>query len=157
MLTSAAVITGEENEITIFKCQATVFSWDGAAKQWKERGRGTLKVNRTTPSVGDFGLASDDEGDEKRPAHKKSARLIMRTDGTYVVILNCPIYKDMSLGDEPSANTKQLNIVAQEQNGGLVGLTIRVCNPPFADCLGFLLMVWICVVAALPRLGQGTV
>ena len=118
-------MTGEEDETTIFKCQATVFFWVGATKEWKERGRGMLKVNRTTPSVDDFGLASDDEGDEKKPAHKKSARLIMRTDGTYVVILNCPIYKDMNLGQEPTENTKELKFVAQEP-GGLVLLTIKV-------------------------------
>jgi len=115
-------MTGEEDETTIFKCNAKVYFFDADTKVWKERGRGTLKVNRTTPSVSDFGLASDDEGDS-REAVKKSARLIMRTDGTFVVILNTPIFKDMKIGDEPTSNV--VNFLAHE-SGKLVNISIKV-------------------------------
>jgi len=115
-------MTGEEDETTIFKCNAKVYFFDADTKVWKERGRGTLKVNRTTPSVSDFGLASDDEGDS-REAVKKSARLIMRTDGTFVVILNTPIFKDMKIGDEPTSNV--VNFLVHE-SGKLVNISIKV-------------------------------
>ncbi|KAF8541323.1 hypothetical protein BDD12DRAFT_520335 [Trichophaea hybrida] len=122
------VMTGEEDETTIFKCNAKAYFFDADTKVWKERGRGALKVNRTTPSVSDFGLASDDEGDAKE-AVKKSARLIMRTDGTFVVILNTPIYKDMKIGDEPTTNV--VNVLAQE-SGKLVNISIKVRNAAMA-------------------------
>ena len=118
-------MTGEEDETTIYKCNARVFIYDTGVKAWKERGRGSLKLNRTTPSVSDFGLASDDDeggqGDKKQA--KKSARLIMRTDGTFVVILNTPIYESMKLGDPPATNV--LSILAME-SGKLANISIRV-------------------------------
>lgn len=115
-------MTGEEDETTIFKCNAKIFQFDTEAKAWKERGKGQLRVNRTTPSVGDFGLASDDEEEKKEP-RKKSARLIMRTDGTYVVILNTLIYREMKIGEEPT--TRQLQFLAQD-NGVLTNITVKV-------------------------------
>ena len=119
----ATVMTGEEDETTIFKCNAKIFQFDAEAKAWKERGKGQLRVNRTTPSIDDFGLASDDEGEKKEP-RKKSARLIMRTDGTYVVILNTLIYREMKIGEVPT--TRQLQFLAQD-NGGLTNITVKVC------------------------------
>jgi len=115
-------MTGEEDETTIFKCNAKIFQFDTETKVWKERGKGQLRVNRTTPSVDDFGLASDDEGEKKAP-QKKSARLIMRTDGTYVVILNTLIYREMMIGEEPTI--RQLRFLAQD-NGGLTNITVKV-------------------------------
>ena len=116
-------MTGEEDETTIYKCNAKIFAFDTAAKAWKERGRGQLKINRTTPSVDEFGLASDDEGESKKTPAKKTARLIMRTDGTLVVTLNTPIYKGMNIGEEPTGS--QLPMVAMD-NGGLAQVLIKV-------------------------------
>jgi Ran-binding protein 3 len=116
------VMTGEEDETTIFKCNARAFHFDKDAKAWKERGRGVLKLNRTTPSVDGFGLASDDEGETKAPA-KKSGRLIMRTDGTLVVILNAAIYEGMKPGAEPSGNQLPLTVM---ENGSNVPIALKV-------------------------------
>jgi hypothetical protein len=116
------VMTGEEDETTIFKCNAKVFLFDKEAKVWKERGRGVLKLNRTMPPVDEFGLTSDDEGEKKGPI-KKRARLIMRTEGTYVVFLNAALFDGMKPGDEPTGN--QLNLGVME-NGVLVNIALKV-------------------------------
>lgn len=117
------VMTGEEDETTIFKCFAKIFHFDRSAQTWKERGKGTLKLNRTTPSVDDFGLASDDEGEKKQPA-KKMARLIMRTEGTLVVILNGALFKDMKVPeDEPNGTQLTLQLV---ENGEITLIAVKV-------------------------------
>lgn len=63
-------ITGEESEETIFQGDFKLFSWDRDTSNWIEKGRGQLKLN-----------------DLVDPKEKRS-RLIMRTGGTYRIILN---------------------------------------------------------------------
>jgi Ran-binding protein 3 len=127
-------MTGEEDETTIFKCNAKVFLFDKEAKVWKERGRGQLKLNRTMPSVDEFGLTSDDDGEgEKKEPVKKRARLIMRTEGTYVVFLNAALFDGMKPGDEPTGN--QLNLGVME-NGVLVNIALKVWLWRLGGCQG---------------------
>nr|CAG8494164.1 9219_t:CDS:2 [Entrophospora candida] len=71
------VLTGEENEETVYSTRAKLYKMDKDMK-WCERGIGILKINipldTTTGSC---------------------PRLIMRTESTLVVILNLAIFSDM--------------------------------------------------------------
>jgi Ran-binding protein 3 len=80
------VETGEEGEETIFSCKAKLLHNDG--KEWKERGMGTFKLNVSEESY--------DNHDEE--PHKRTARLIMRAEGVFRVILNAPVFKGMKIG-----------------------------------------------------------
>ncbi|XP_054782257.1 nuclear pore complex protein NUP50A-like [Prosopis cineraria] len=71
-----AVETGEENEKVVFNADSVLFEFvDG---NWKERGKGEVKVNVT--SVG-----------------TEKARLLMRSRGNFRLILNARLYPDMKL------------------------------------------------------------
>ncbi|GMM52533.1 Yrb2 protein [Starmerella bacillaris] len=67
--------TGEEDEGTLFSCHCRLFCVDlsSDAKQWKERGSGTLKLNQNS---------------------ENKHRLIMRADGVLRVQLNLPLVKN---------------------------------------------------------------
>lgn len=70
--------TGEENEQVVFNADAALYEYlDGG---WKGRGKGELKVNISI------------SGAEK-------ARLVMRAQGNYRLILNANLYPDMSLAE----------------------------------------------------------
>lgn len=70
------VETGEENEKAVFSADAILYEYiDG---NWKERGKGELKLNVSL---------SDDE----------KARLVMRSKGNYRLIMNASLYPDMTL------------------------------------------------------------
>jgi Ran-binding protein 3 len=118
-------MTGEEGETTIHKVMGKVFFFDSETKSWKERGRGTLKVNyKSIPDPENQDNKDDQENQTDQPPQKKtSARLIMRTEGTYVVILNTPIYEAMNLGKEPTGNS--VTLLAMD-GGSVVTTTIRV-------------------------------
>jgi hypothetical protein len=173
ILTSCSIVmTGEEDETTIFKCNAKVFTWDKEAKAWKERGRGHLKVNRKEPREDECDEDEQTESEEieaketeveseetesketksketnckeiesketedketetketeykeieSKDKEKKSARIILRTEGTYVVVLNTPIHGNMRLGTEPSGNS--LSFTAIDPSGALSLTTLR--------------------------------
>lgn len=72
----APVQTGEESDDELFRERAKLYDLETAengTSRWKERGVGTLKVNRHLES--------------------NKARLIMRTEATLKVILNSPIFE----------------------------------------------------------------
>ncbi|KAG8388322.1 hypothetical protein BUALT_Bualt02G0113500 [Buddleja alternifolia] len=70
------VETGEENEKPVFTADSALFEFiDG---KWKERGKGELKINIPTTGTG-------------------KARLIMRAQGNYRLILNASLFPDMKL------------------------------------------------------------
>lgn len=68
--------TGEEEESTIFTTDAVLFMFDAPAKQWKERGKGVLRMN----------LMPDGK-----------CRLVMRQKGILRVLLNAALYPEMTL------------------------------------------------------------
>lgn len=109
-------MTGEEHEVTVFKNHARVFVYDKDGGQWKERGRGVLKLNKT------------EQNNDSDPPRKKGARLIMRTEGTFIVVLNIPVYRGMNAGGPqggpPTGNT--VSFMGQEASGKLQQITIRV-------------------------------
>ncbi|KAF9985599.1 hypothetical protein BGZ75_002746 [Mortierella antarctica] len=72
------VQTGEEEEMNIYQTKGKLFTDTEKTHSWKERGKGTFKVN-----VG------------RRDT--KVARLVMRTDGVLRLILNVAIFPDMNV------------------------------------------------------------
>lgn len=111
-----------------------MFSFDKENKVWKERGKGTFKLNtkgsKSHISASTFGL--DDTPSVSVPEGKKSARILMRTDGTYTLILNVPIFKGMIFGDhagnKPTSN--QFLLLIPNSNGGLDSMTLKVLPTP---------------------------
>lgn len=72
--------TGEEGEKTVYNCHVRLFfiDLDSETKQWKERGTGQLRLNRS----------------QDRNSTKVRYRLVMRTDGVLRVQLNFPLVKN---------------------------------------------------------------
>ncbi|PGH06789.1 hypothetical protein AJ79_06430 [Helicocarpus griseus UAMH5409] len=127
--------TGEEGEVNLFSCRGKLFHFDG--KEWKERGVGVFKVNVREPQDDSEERdveegKSKDEGAEKAPK-KKTARLIMRADGVWRVILNIPMYKGMKAGDPSGAPPpgKQVHFAGFEE-GKRVPFLIRTGNDDVA-------------------------
>lgn len=71
------VKTGEEDEDTIYQTKAKLLVLDTATSNWKERGVGTFRINH------------NEETDQ--------ARLVMRTDSVYRLILNLKLFKGMKV------------------------------------------------------------
>ncbi|PIL25953.1 hypothetical protein GSI_11707 [Ganoderma sinense ZZ0214-1] len=74
-LTEQEVHTGEEEEDTVYQVRGKLFALS-EANQWKERGTGMLRLN----------VRSEDGG---------GARLIMRKEAVYTVLLNATLFKGM--------------------------------------------------------------
>ncbi|KAI5296469.1 hypothetical protein KEM52_001911 [Ascosphaera acerosa] len=146
--------TGEEEETTVFSCRAKLFYF--ANGEWKERGVGALKVNVCPPSDDDDESGKEDEqpnqqhgnegedekaatskGDRTRETQDKNkrarARIVMRADGVWRVILNTPLFKGMKFGDAAGnpPSTKAVTLTAVE-DGHPVLFTLRVHNANLA-------------------------
>ncbi|CCM06188.1 uncharacterized protein FIBRA_08430 [Fibroporia radiculosa] len=74
-LTEQEVLTGEEEEETVYQVRGKLFSLS-SQNQWKERGTGTIRLN-------------------VRRADGSGARLIMRKEAVYTVLLNATLFKGM--------------------------------------------------------------
>ncbi len=108
--------TGEEEEQTDFTCRAKLYNFVTGAegkKEWKERGLGTVRLNCKR--------ATEDS--------KTSARLVMRAEGSYRVILNTPIKKEIKFG-APSGGPPEGGYLyfmgAVEGGSGLEMLQLKV-------------------------------
>ncbi|WWD21719.1 hypothetical protein CI109_106206 [Kwoniella shandongensis] len=108
------VTTGEEDEETVYQTRAKLYISDKDAG-WKERGVGILKLNvRRSDGLG--------------------ARLVMRADGVFRLLLNSKLYKGLN----PMVDGKVVRMnLPHEGNFTLVSL--RVGNPKvseeLADCI----------------------
>ncbi|KAI9678298.1 MAG: hypothetical protein M1817_006243 [Caeruleum heppii] len=103
--------TGEEGEETRFSERVKLYYFhtgdNPKENAWKSRGAGVLKVNFSAAQTASTVDEPDDEdvesaSAESGPASSKqgpTARLIMRSEGVYRVILNAPIFKGMKVGD----------------------------------------------------------
>ncbi|OBZ73787.1 hypothetical protein A0H81_06426 [Grifola frondosa] len=74
-LTEKDVVTGEEDETLVWQARGKLYALSDQ-NTWKERGTGLLKLNVRR---------KDGEG----------ARLVMRKDAVYTVLLNAPLFKGM--------------------------------------------------------------
>jgi hypothetical protein len=118
------VSTGEESEQTLFSCRAKLYHFE--APEWKERGVGTFKINRTwfpSDTTTNTKACTDDaddgaNGDEaaRQTSGHRPSRLIMRSDGVHRVILNTPIFREMRVGaaDGGPPNGKTINFTGLE-------------------------------------------
>ncbi|KAG0228771.1 hypothetical protein BGX31_006449 [Mortierella sp. GBA43] len=70
--------TGEEDEVNIYQTKGKLYADLEKTHSWKERGKGTFKINVNRKDVG-------------------SARLVMRTDGVLRLILNIAIFPTMNM------------------------------------------------------------
>lgn len=98
------VETGEEGEETVYLQRAKLYV--NTDKQWKERGVGVFKVN-VAYTVND--VKGDD--DDEEPLPKKSARFIMRADGSHRIVLNSPITRDIKIQDPAGGIPKGKNAI----------------------------------------------
>lgn len=101
-------------------CRAKLFANSG--KEWKERGQGTFKLNVSEDLQEDFETSA------------KSARLLMRADGSHRVVLNTPIFKSMKIGDRggkvPSGGSVLFTGI---EDGKPVPLLLKVSMPLFTN------------------------
>lgn len=82
--TKATLVTGEEDEETLWNGRAKLYvlhEYDGSkssgpTKDWKECGVGILRLNVTCSG-------------------ERRSRLVMRAEGTFRLLLNAPLFKDM--------------------------------------------------------------
>ncbi|THH21848.1 hypothetical protein EUX98_g8268 [Antrodiella citrinella] len=82
-LTEQEVMTGEEDEVTVFQARGKLFTLSDQ-NQWKEKGTGNFKLN-------------------VRRLDTSGARLVMRKEAVYTLLLNAPLFKGMkcSLAQDP--------------------------------------------------------
>ncbi|QSS50592.1 nuclear protein export protein Yrb2 [Histoplasma capsulatum var. duboisii H88] len=148
--------TGEEGENTIFSCRGKLYHFNG--KEWKERGVGVFKVNirepvnhgnntdgsEEEPQPGDNKTDEEHEKEEKHKANedegvepkKKTARVIMRADGVWRVILNIPVFKGMKAGDPSGGPPKGKQVhFAGFEDGKSVPFLFKTGNDDIAKQL----------------------
>ena len=114
--------TGEENELTVFQMSAKLFQYDSEVKNWKERGQGILKVNEESK-----------DKDSNVPA---SVRVVMRTNATFQLILNCKLFAGQII-EKASEKAIKLSSLTENQSG-MTLYTIKG-NPQSIDSLYSLL------------------
>ncbi|KAF2836029.1 hypothetical protein M501DRAFT_280467 [Patellaria atrata CBS 101060] len=105
------VETGEENETTVFVSRAKLYTYvkvDGKSdkKEWKERGVGTLKLNKRNAST----TVNDDDTEAGPKVEPVKARFVMRADATHNVILNTAVQKDLKVGDPQGGPPKGMYV-----------------------------------------------
>ncbi|KZT07226.1 uncharacterized protein LAESUDRAFT_725127 [Laetiporus sulphureus 93-53] len=101
--TEQEVITGEEDEETIYQCRAKLYALND--ENWAERGTGQVRIN----------VRRDDP---------TKARLIMRKDSVYTVLLNTMLVKGMTW-TKHELDTRFIRFAAYEK-GGLMKYNLRL-------------------------------
>jgi len=81
VLTEQEVVTGEEEEDTVYQVRGKLFALS-EQNQWCERGTGLIRLN-------------------VRRADGSGARLVMRKDAVYTVLLNATLFKGMKCSYAP--------------------------------------------------------
>lgn len=103
---------GEEGENTLFTARGKLYV--NVDKQWKERGVGYIKVN-----VKEAG-ATDETADKA----KKTARFIMRAEGTGRLSINSPITKQIRIQGAEGGRPERNVVIFQ----GVIDGTLRNCQ-----------------------------
>ncbi|UJR32224.1 hypothetical protein I4U23_019689 [Adineta vaga] len=107
--------TGEENEMTKFQMAGKLFMYNAEQQQFVERGYGILKINESHDSV-DW--------------DRLQARLIMRLDKSFRVILNSPIFPKMTV---ERATDRSIRFGAQDESQ----LRVFIIKASANDCSNF--------------------
>ncbi|TCD71727.1 hypothetical protein EIP91_005493 [Steccherinum ochraceum] len=108
-LTEQEVVTGEEDEETVFQTRGKLYEL--ASNQWKERGTGTLKLN-------------------VRRYDSSGARLVMRKEAVYTVLLNAPLFKGMKCVAAQDPRYVRFSLV---ENGSTTHYNLRVSSAKIAE------------------------
>eukprot|EP00088_Acartia_fossae_P045275 TRINITY_DN4863_c0_g1_i1.p1 TRINITY_DN4863_c0_g1~~TRINITY_DN4863_c0_g1_i1.p1 ORF type:complete len:438 (-),score=113.62 TRINITY_DN4863_c0_g1_i1:792-2105(-) len=109
-----AVVTGEEEESNVLKCNVKLYIFDGEKRNWTERGRGVLRLNDSPNST---------------PGHIFS-RLVMRTHGSLRVVLNTKLWREMVC---EKVNDKNIRISAWDEN--IIKIFLISCSQKDAETL----------------------
>jgi len=109
-LTAQAVQTGEEEEKSMYMVRAKLFRLSDQ-NQWKERGTGTLKLN-----VRKF----DGEG----------ARLVMRKEAVFTVLLNVTLFYGMSVFVAQDPRYIRLSVI---EDGMTAHYNLRVASAKIGE------------------------
>ncbi|EMD39314.1 hypothetical protein CERSUDRAFT_112956 [Gelatoporia subvermispora B] len=109
-LTEQEVLTGEEDEETVYQVRGKLYHLS-EQNAWKERGTGTLRLN-----------VRRDDG--------TGARLVMRKEAVYTVLLNAPLFRGMRcfLAQDP----RYLRFSVLE-SGTATHYNLRVSNAKIAE------------------------
>jgi len=109
-LTEQEVITGEEDEETIFHVRGKLYALC-PQNQWKERGTGQLKLN-------------------VRRADGSGARLVMRKEAVYTLLLNVPLFQGMKCFPAPDPRYIRFSVIEENKT---VHYNLRVSNSKIAQ------------------------
>ncbi|KAI1789660.1 hypothetical protein LXA43DRAFT_552771 [Ganoderma leucocontextum] len=109
-LTEQQVHTGEEEEDTVYQVRGKLFALS-EQNQWKERGTGMLRLN----------VRSEDGG---------GARLVMRKEAVYTVLLNATLFKGMRCF--PAQDPRYIRFSVFEGNT-TTHYNLRVSNAKIAE------------------------
>ncbi|KZV96401.1 hypothetical protein EXIGLDRAFT_833644 [Exidia glandulosa HHB12029] len=110
-LTEQEVMTGEEEETTVHQTRAKLFVME-QSNSWKERGTGMLKLN-------------------VRKSDRSAARIVMRAEGVYRVILNEPLFSGMNFSVSETVRTVTFG-GAPQADGRITLYTLRFSNAKIA-------------------------
>jgi len=112
-LTEQELHTGEEDEETVYQVRGKLFALSNQ-NQWREKGTGIIKLN----------LRKSDGG---------GARLVMRKDAVYTVILNATLFKGMNCSYAPQ-DQRYLKFSTFE-DGSATHYNLRLANAKIAGGL----------------------
>ncbi|KAI0701512.1 hypothetical protein BC835DRAFT_1323106 [Cytidiella melzeri] len=107
-LTEQEVHTGEEDEVTLYQVRGKLFSLSGS--HWTERGTGQLKLN-------------------VRQEDGSGARLIMRKEGVYTLMLNATLFSGMKCALAQDPRYIRFSVI---ENGTTTHYNIRLSNAKIA-------------------------
>ncbi|KAI0794663.1 hypothetical protein C8Q74DRAFT_1366079 [Fomes fomentarius] len=109
-LTEQEVTTGEEEEDSVYQVRGKLFTLS-MQNQWKERGTGMLRLN----------VRREDGG---------GARLVMRKEAVYTVLLNAPLFKGMRCFLAQDPRYIRFSII---EAGATTHYNLRVSNAKIAQ------------------------
>ncbi|KAI8341978.1 hypothetical protein BC941DRAFT_177622 [Chlamydoabsidia padenii] len=118
------VHTGEEDEDTIYQTKAKLLVLDSNTNNWKERGSGTFRIN-----------VKELELDGRTTCQ---ARLVMRADSVYRLILNLLLFAEMKVFIMQDRFVRFAGFESETKEDGtletkLVNYALKVANPSAAQ------------------------
>jgi len=122
------VVTGEENEDTVFSMRVKLFSSNAQVDKgaWKERGVGLFKINV-------------EKLEDQENSGPRKARLVMRMEGAKRLVLNVALLDYVKV-DRPG--DKQVRFSALEKSDSLTSFLLRVGRKDEAEDLFNALVKW---------------
>lgn len=111
VLKEQEVVTGEEDEETVYQVRGKLFALS-EQNQWSEKGIGLLKLN-------------------VRKTDGRGARLVMRKDAVYTLLLNATLFKGMKCSYAPQ-DQRYLRFSMFDQTGTPTHYNLKLANAKIA-------------------------